>query len=163
MALKSPANTIAIISQACTQLGERALVCAGSSGFSTGSEHAEHIKVVGNMNHSTIFPACRAVVHHGGAGTTAAVLRAGVPHLVLWSAPERWANGAVVTRLKVGISRRFSGDLTGATLINELRQVLAPHYRDRAGDVATHMKAPADGVRAAADHIEAFANLQTAD
>lgn len=158
MALKSPADTIAMISGACTQLGERALVCAGSSGFSTVSQRAEHIKVVGSMNHSKIFPACRAVVHHGGAGTTAAVLRAGVPHLVLWSAPERFANGIVVTRLKVGVSRRFSGDMTSATLINEFRQVLDSHYRERAREVATHMKAPADGVRAAADHIEAFAN-----
>ncbi|WP_431230976.1 glycosyltransferase [Mycolicibacterium psychrotolerans] len=163
MALKSPADTIAMIGLACTRLGERALVCAGSSGLPTGSRHADNIKVVGTMNHSVIFPACRAVVHHGGAGTTAAVLRAGVPHLVLWSAPERMANGVVVTRLKAGISRRFSGDLTGDTLIEELRQVLAPQYRDRARDVAAQMKAPADGVRDAADHIEAFANVQTVD
>lgn len=161
MALKSPADTIAVISQACTQLGERALVCAGSSGFSTGSQDAENIKLVDKMNHSKIFPACRAVVHHGGAGTMAAVLRAGVPHLVLWSAPERFANGIVVTRLKVGISRRFSGGLTAAILTNELRQVLAPYYRSRAREVAALMKAPADGVRAAADHIESFANLRT--
>jgi UDP:flavonoid glycosyltransferase YjiC (YdhE family) len=37
--------------------------------------------LVGTMNYAAAFPACRAVVHHGGAGTTAAGLRAGVPHL----------------------------------------------------------------------------------
>ncbi|MCV7347670.1 glycosyltransferase [Mycolicibacterium rhodesiae] len=161
MALKSPADTIAMIGHVCTQLGERALVCAGSSGFSTNSPRAEHVKVVGSMNHSAIFPACRAVVHHGGAGTTAAVLRAGVPHLVLWSAPDRWAHGAVVTRLKVGISRRFSGDLTENALIGELRELLAPSYRDRAREIATQMKTSTEGVRVAADSIEEFARSRS--
>src|SRR6185437_13086809 len=41
----------------------------------------DHVKVVGTMNYATVFPSCRAVVHHGGAGTTAAGLRAGVPTL----------------------------------------------------------------------------------
>ena len=54
------------------------------------------------MNYAAIFPACRAVVHHGGAGTTAAGLRAGVPTLVLWATPDRQMWGAFVKRLKVG-------------------------------------------------------------
>jgi len=39
--------------------------------------HYEHVKVVSAANHAAILPVCRAVVHHGGAGTTAAGLRAG--------------------------------------------------------------------------------------
>lgn len=71
-----------MISAACDQLGERALLCAGGSDFSQ-VRHVDNVKVVAAMNYSTIFPACKAVVHHGGAGTTAASLRAGVPTLVL--------------------------------------------------------------------------------
>jgi UDP:flavonoid glycosyltransferase YjiC (YdhE family) len=158
MSLKSPADTIAMISEACVQLGERALVCAGSSGFSTDS-HAEHVKVVATMNYATIFPACRAVVHHGGAGTMAAALRAGIPHLVLWSAPDRRMRGAVITRLKVGTARRFSG-LNSESLISDLRQILAPQYLDRASAVATQMKTSGESAAAAADHIEVFASLR---
>ena len=158
MSLKSPADTIAMISEACAQLGERALVCAGSSGFSTDS-HAEHVKVVATMNYATIFPACRAVVHHGGAGTMAAALRAGIPHLVLWSAPDRRMRGAVITRLKVGTARRFSG-LNSESLISDLRQILAPQYLDRARAVATQMKTSGESAAAAADHIEVFASLR---
>jgi len=158
MSLKSPADTIAMISEACAQLGERALVCAGSSGFSTDS-HAEHVKVVATMNYATIFPACRAVVHHGGAGTMAAALRAGIPHLVLWSAPDRRMRGAVITRLKVGTARRFSG-LNSESLISDLRQILAPQYLDRASAVATQMKTSGESAAAAADHIEVFASLR---
>ena len=86
MEIESPADMIAMIGTACAQLGERALVCAGLSDFSN-VPHVEHVKVVGTMNYAAIFPACRAVVHHGGAGTTAAGLRAGVPTLVLWARP----------------------------------------------------------------------------
>ena len=80
MPVESPADTLAMISAACAQLGERALVCSGGSDFSH-VPHFDHVKVVGTVNYAAIFPACRAVVHHGGAGTTAAGLRAGVPHV----------------------------------------------------------------------------------
>ena len=54
------------------------------------------------MNYAAAFPACRAVVHHGGAGTTAAGLRAGVPTLILWMADVQVVWGAAVKRLKSG-------------------------------------------------------------
>lgn len=158
MELKSPADTIAMISTVCAELGERALVCAGSSGMSAG-QHAEHVKVVSTMNYATVFPACRAVVHHGGAGTMAAGLRAGIPHLVLWSAPDRRMRGAAISRLKVGTSRRFLA-LSSKTLVADLRQILAADYRDRARVVATQMKTPAESAVLAADVIEKFAGVR---
>ena len=79
----SPDDMLAMIGAVCAQLGERALVCSGWSDFSH-VPHLEHVKVVGAVNHAATFPACRAVVHHGGAGSTAAGLRAGVPTLILW-------------------------------------------------------------------------------
>ncbi|WP_331713136.1 glycosyltransferase, partial [Mycobacterium kyorinense] len=82
MPVESAADTMAMISGACAQLGQRALLCAGASDFSHVPE-VENVKVVGTMNYPAAFPACRAVVHHGGAGTTAASLRAGVPTLIL--------------------------------------------------------------------------------
>ena len=91
--VESAADTIAMIGRACAQLGERALVCAAATDFSN-VPHFEHVKVVGAMNYAAIFPACRAVVHHGGAGTTAASLRAGVPTLILWTWPVQAIWGA---------------------------------------------------------------------
>ena len=92
---------------------------------------------------ATIFPSCRAVVHHGGAGTTAAGLRAGVPTLVLWMADVQVIWGAAVKGLKVGTSRRFSA-ATEKTLVADLRTILAPQYRDRARQIATRMTRPAE-------------------
>lgn len=82
MPVESPAETVAMIGSACAELGERALICAGWSDFRDVTL-PEHVKVVGAVNYATVFPTCRAIVHHGGSGTTAASMRAGVPTLIL--------------------------------------------------------------------------------
>jgi len=83
MPVGSPGDLVALISAACAELGERALICSRAPAC-IGFSDFGHVKVVGAVNHAAIFPTCRAVVHHGGSGTTAAGLRAGVPALVLW-------------------------------------------------------------------------------
>ena len=152
MPVESPADTIAMISEACTELGERALLCSGASDF-TGAPHVDHVKVVGALNHAAIFPACRAVVHHGGAGTTSAGMRAGIPALILWIAFDQpiWAD--VVKRLKVGTSRRFSRT-TRESLVADLRRILAPEYATRARETASRMTKPTASVTATADLLE---------
>src|ERR1700761_215695 len=126
MPVASPTDTVQMISSACAELGERALLCAGSSDYSD-VPHFDHVKVVGAVNYAKIFPACRAVVHHGGSGTTAAGLRAGVPSLILWTAGDQPMWGSHVKELKVGTSRRFSAT-TPETLVADLRKILAPEY-----------------------------------
>lgn len=141
-----------MIGAACTRLGERALICSGPNDF-TDVPHFEHVKVVGAANHAVIFPACRAVVHHGGAGTTAAGARAGVPQLLLWFWLDQpvWAAG--VTQLEVGSGQPFSVS-TLDSLVAELRMILAPQYLMRAHEVATRMTKPAQSVSSAADLLE---------
>lgn len=158
--VESAAGTIGMIGRACAQLGERALICAAATDFGD-APHFEHVKVVGAMNYAAIFPACRALVHHGGAGTTAAGLRAGVPTLILWMADVQLIWGAAVKRLKVGTARRFS-TATEKTLVADLRTILAPQYAARAREIATRMTKPAQSVAAAADFVEDFARRERA-
>jgi UDP:flavonoid glycosyltransferase YjiC (YdhE family) len=157
-AVESAADTVAMISAACAQLGERALVCSGWSDFSR-VPHFDHVKVVGAVNFAATFAACRAVVHHGGSGTTAAGLRAGVPTLILWTLPDQLMWGAQVKRLKVGTARRFS-TTTRESLVADLRRILAPQYVTRAREIAIRMTKPAASVAAAADLVENFARLR---
>jgi UDP:flavonoid glycosyltransferase YjiC (YdhE family) len=158
MPVESPADTLAMISAACAELGERALIGSTESDFGH-VPHLEHVKVVGTMNYGAAFPACRAVVHHGGVGTTAASLRAGVPTLIIptWGDQRFW--GAQVKRLKVGSARRLS-TTTQQSLVADLRQILAPQYVTRAREIATQMTKPAASVAAAADLLEDFARLR---
>jgi UDP:flavonoid glycosyltransferase YjiC (YdhE family) len=155
MPVESPADTLGMISEACAQLGERALVCAGWTDYSD-VPHYEHVKVVSAANHTAILPVCRAVVHHGGAGTTAAGLRAGVPTLILWALGDQPLWGAAIKRLKVGTARRFSS--TGQeSLVADLRTILTAQYVGRACELATRMTKPAESVTAAADLLESSA------
>src|SRR5579875_1097358 len=155
MPVASPAQTLGAITAACAQLGERALVCAGGTDFG-GVTNPDDVKVVGAMNYATVFPARRAVVHHGGAGTAAAGLRAGVPTLILSTWPDQTLWGVVVKRLQVGTARRFSA-LTPQTLVEDLRTILAPQYVARAREVANQVTKSADSVAVAADRIESCA------
>lgn len=152
--VESPADTIAMIGEACAQLGERALVCAAATDFS-GVPHFDHVKVVGTMNYAAVFPVCRAVVHHGGAGTSAASMRAGVPTLILWTGADQLVWGARVKRLKVGTARRFLAT-TKTSLVADLCQILAPEYRTRARELSARMTKPSESVALAADLIEKF-------
>jgi UDP:flavonoid glycosyltransferase YjiC (YdhE family) len=156
--VESLADWVAMISAACAQLGERALICSG--GFTDFSDvpHSDHVKVVGAVNHAAIFPACRAVVHHGGSGTTAAGLRAGVPSLILWvQQRDQWYWGSQVKRLKVGTTRPFAAT-TEQTLVSDLREILAPDYVTHAREIATRMTKPAESAAKTADLVENFAS-----
>lgn len=152
--VKSPANTIEMIGEACAQLGERALICSGKTDFRDVS-HLDHVKVVGAVNYATVFPACRAVVHHSGAGTTAAGLRAGMPTLSLWSLSDQKVWADQVDRLKVGVARPFSRT-TCESLVADLHRILTPEYVTRARGIATRMTKPARSIALAADLLENF-------
>ncbi|BBZ01772.1 glycosyl transferase family 1 [Mycolicibacterium chitae] len=155
MPVESPEDTVEMISSACAELGERALVCAGWSDFSEVS-HAEHVKVVGAVNYAAIFPLCRAVVHHGGSGTTAASMRAGVPTLVLSMDANQALWGGQIKKMKIGTTRRFSKS-NRATMTQDLHRILDPGYATRARDLADRMTSPAESVVHAADVVEEFA------
>lgn len=150
--VSSPADMVAMIGAACTELGERAMICSGPNDFADVPRF-DHIKLVDAVNHGAILPACRAVVHHGGPGTTAAGLLAGLPTLVLWLWLDQpvWAAG--VERLKVGCARQFVAT-TPETLVEDLRRILAPDYATRAREVAAQMTKPADSAARAADLLE---------
>lgn len=150
--ITSPPETVAVISGACEQLGERALICSGSNDF-THLTRSGHTKVVEAVNHTAVFPACRAIVHHGGAGTTAAGIRAGVPMLVLWLWLDQPIWASAVSQLGIGVARAFS-DSTYDSLVADLRALRAADYVTAAREVAARMTKPAESVAKAADLLE---------
>jgi UDP:flavonoid glycosyltransferase YjiC (YdhE family) len=111
------------------------------------------------MNYATVFPACRAVVHHGGSSTTPIAMRAGIPQLILFWDLVHAVYGGAVKWLKVGTARRFS-TASEESLVADLRTILAPEYVARAGELATRMTEPAKSAAAAADLLENFARIK---
>src|SRR6202522_4496707 len=118
-----------MITAACEELGERALIYSGADGANP-VPHSDRVKLVGQVNYTTILPMCRAAVHHGGAGTTAAGLRAGLPTLILWDVADQFIWATQIKRLKVGSNNRLS-NLSQKSLVKQLRKILAPDYKAR--------------------------------
>lgn len=138
---------------ACETLGARGLLL---------TKYAEATPSVlpPQMRHCTfapfrqLFPLCRAVVHHGGVGTTAAALEAGCPQLVLplaWDQPD---NGARVVRLGAGLvlksRHRSSEDIRDA-----LARLMASEVAVRCRAIAAQADG-ANGLELAADWVEEF-------
>jgi UDP:flavonoid glycosyltransferase YjiC (YdhE family) len=71
-----------MVLDAVRQSGQRALLLSGWAGLGS-SELPDSIFKLDYAPHGWLFPRMRAVVHHGGAGTTAAGLRAGVPSVLV--------------------------------------------------------------------------------
>lgn len=62
--------------RALRRAGLRGILQAGSAGLAADGDD---VLTIGDVPHALLFPRLAAVVHHGGAGTSAAALRAGVP------------------------------------------------------------------------------------
>ena len=154
MPIECPTGAVAMITKVCAELGERALICSGV--WDIPDTSTPQVRIVRNVNHAAVFPKCRAVVHHGGAGTTAAGLRAGMPTFILWISAEQPLWAKQVTKLAVGTSERFS-IATPDSIRAGLQTVLAPRCRRRAATIAEAMTTPQDSVSAAADLLEAAA------
>ena len=154
--VQSPDETVAMIAAACAELGERALIYSADGSDST--RHGDAVKLVGQVNYTTILPTCRAAVHHGGAGTIAAGLRAGLPTLVLWDVADQPIWGAQVKTLKVGTARRLTR-VTRKSLVRDLHAILSAEYAARARDIAPRMTKPADAAARAADLLEQTARV----
>jgi UDP:flavonoid glycosyltransferase YjiC (YdhE family) len=137
------------------------MIGAAGTDFSS-TPHYEHVKVVGTLNYATVFPACRAVVHHGGSSTTPIVMRSGVPQLILFWDMVHAVYGAAVKRLKVGTARRFS-TATEESLVADLRSILDPQHAARARELAAHITEPAKSAAMAADCLEDFARRNRSD
>jgi sterol 3beta-glucosyltransferase len=76
-----PEKKARIVLAALDQTGQRGILASGWGGLKTGSL-LKDVLLIEQAPHAWLFPRVKAVVHHGGAGTTAAGLRAGKPTII---------------------------------------------------------------------------------
>jgi len=81
MVNQDPNETVKMVISSLEKSGQRGIVGSGWGGIQDGHLPG-FVHVVGSVPHTWLFPRMAAVVHHGGVGTTAAGLRAGVPSIV---------------------------------------------------------------------------------
>ena len=71
------------VTQGLEQAGQRGLIVGGWSGIAPTGATAGPVYCAEDVPYDWLFPQASCVVHHGGCGTLAAVLRAGIPSVVL--------------------------------------------------------------------------------
>jgi sterol 3beta-glucosyltransferase len=142
-----------------TALGEtvvQALVKSGKRGVVSGlgqiANLPESIIAIDAVPHSWLFPQMEAVCHHGGAGTTAAGLRAGVPNIVVPFANDQFAWAQRATDLGVAPQAIARKQVTVDRLAQAFQQVDNPSLRTNATLLGQQI-AQEDGARRCAEVI----------
>jgi vancomycin aglycone glucosyltransferase len=136
---------------AARAVGRRTLVSRGWAGLDVVDDVGDCL-AIGDVSHELLFPRVACVVHHGGAGTTAAAARAGVPQVVTPMFGDQFYWGGRVVQLGLGATTSLSA-LTEESLANALRAALDPTVAARARAFAAQLRS--DGAAVAARQLEA--------
>lgn len=156
MSVKKPEYQTRLVLQALELSGQRAVLCTGWRGLQSLSAPS-HIFFVDDIPHAWLFPQMAAVVHHGGAGTTSAGLRAGIPSLITPFSGDQYSWADLV--VKLGVGQQISGitKLTAEKLAQAIQMVVHnPVMRTRAAVLGKTIRAE-NGIANAVAVIERHA------
>lgn len=155
MGHRNPQATADLVLQALGRTGQRAVMQSGWGGLKK-ERLPETVFGIDSAPHTWLFPRMAAVVHHGGAGTTAAGLRAGVPSLVIPFFGDQSYWGRVVAEIGAGprpIARaRLSPDGLAGAIEEAVRN---PQIKQKAAQIGSQIRAE-DGVGRAVQLIEQY-------
>ncbi|WP_189226160.1 glycosyltransferase [Saccharothrix coeruleofusca] len=152
MAGRDTARTGRIVAEAVRAAGVRAVLATGRGGLAPPSTPGVHI--IDQVPHQWLFPRVSAVVHHGGAGTTAAALAAGVPQVVCPFVADQphWAQRTHAVGVAPPPVRQQR--LTATALAEAVTAAVHDTaMRRRARELGAHIRAE-DGVTQAAAALE---------
>jgi sterol 3beta-glucosyltransferase len=130
----------AVVAAARRAAGVRMVIQSGWANLGAAQQHDDDVIVIGEAPHDWLFPQMAAVVHHAGAGTTAAGLRAGVPTVSVPMITDQpfWASR--VTALGAGPKavpyKSLSAESLGAAISDAVRR---DSYRSRAQAIAKQL------------------------
>ena len=153
MKTRDPAATTELLVQALTRSGQRGILFSGSFGISQ-AEVPDEVFTLSEVPHDWLFPRMAAVVHHGGAGTTAAGLHAGVPTIITPIYGDQFFWGQRIAALGVGPPPIPQKHLTPERLAAVIRLATSDQtMQERARAVGQTLKEE-DGVAQAVRIIE---------
>lgn len=135
-----------MIFEAVEKVGVRALVSKGWGGLG-GDNTPENIFMLENTPHDWLFPKVKAVVHHGGAGTTAIGLKCGKPTMVVPFFGDQQFWGAMIGEAGSGARPVTYKELTADKLANGIKQLLADEVAEKAQEIADSIDAEGDGAK----------------
>jgi sterol 3beta-glucosyltransferase len=177
MKSRSPEHLVELCVRALRESGQRAIVLEGEAGLSQqaleGALHSarddndrrdllqyanKHVLFVRSAPHEWLFPKVAAIVHHGGAGTTTASFRSGVPSVVAPVLADQFDHSRLVNRLGVGIglSKQINA-LRWQELSEAIRRAVTDAgMKSKAAELSNQLLSERNGADVAVEEVEAF-------
>ncbi|GJD94765.1 glycosyltransferase [Methylobacterium iners] len=153
MPIRNPSAFTQMALTVADELVIRVVISGGWAGL--GAAHhqiTDRACFIQSSDHSWLLPHCAAAVHHGGAGTTAASLDAGIPSLICSVFADQPFWGHRVEQLGIGAHIPFA-KLDAKRLKEGLRRVMAEPIQARAAALVAQVRAE-DGNRVALDALK---------
>jgi len=157
--LKNAERQTRVVLEALALSGQRAVLSTGWGGLAQGSAPA-NIFFVADVPHDWLFARVTAVVHHGGAGTTSAGLRAGIPSIIAPFGGDQWSWADLVVKAGVGLRVGSGQRIRAKQLAAAMETVITdPTLRQRANAFGDAIRAE-NGIARAIQLIENHAHIQ---
>jgi UDP:flavonoid glycosyltransferase YjiC (YdhE family) len=140
--------------------GVRAIISRGWGGMGDGMDKPDGVFMIDNVPHDWLFPKVDAVVHHGGAGTTAAGLRYGKPTLIIPFFGDQPFWSAMVVKAGAGAKEALPlKKLNSDKFAEGIRQCLEPDAKANAEEIAKSIEEEGDGAENAVDSFHRALDL----
>lgn len=146
-----PEAMSAMIIEALARTGRRGLLAGGAL---VGKALPPHVYRISSAPHDRLLPLMSAAIHHGGAGTTGAALRAGLPMTIVPFFGDQPFWGRRIEQLGVGPHSLDRKALSADSLAGAITAMQAPDMQRKAEALGAAIRAE-DGVEAAIRFIEA--------
>ena len=152
MVNKNPRQVLETVVEALAISGQRGVIAAGWDGLQQ-TDLPDSIHLVKAMPHSWLFPRMKAIVHHGGAGTTAAALRSGVPAIIVPFMGDQGFWGHRTAALGLAPQPIPRKQLNTQRLARAIEQAISdPDMRRKAVDMGARIR-DEDGIGQAVDIV----------
>jgi vancomycin aglycone glucosyltransferase len=142
------------IVQAAASIGCRLIVAGGWASLDADLANSERVLTISDAPHDKLFPHVAAAVHHGGAGTTTAAARAGIPQIVVPHVLDQFYWARRIELLGLGPQSLPLNQVSDNALATRMAAVLNDSaFRDRARDLGVRASRR-DGIPAAVQYLE---------
>jgi UDP:flavonoid glycosyltransferase YjiC (YdhE family) len=160
MSSRNPQETADLVVEAIKKTNQRALLFSGWGGLHK-EDLPDSMFMIDSTPHDWLFLRLAAVVHHGGAGTTAAGLRAGVPSIVIPFLIDQPFWGQRIYKLRVGPAPIPRSKLTVDRLAHAIQEsVTNTAMRQRAAELGAKIQAE-DGIANAVEIIQQIEGIRS--
>lgn len=151
--IPDPVKLMNMVFNAVETIGAKAVVCIKSSKLNSALPIPDHIFFTEEIPHGWLLPRVQGFVHHGGAGSTAAGLKAGVPMLLVPFFLDQHFWAAQTQTLQLGPPPLDHRALTPQTLSASLGDLISRKYQARCSALASQISSEPDGALIAAETI----------